>query len=137
MILEIQEKSYLNELVELEKNCFQNNFWNEQQILSHLKTGKTLVFQEEKILGYVFYLESYWEIEILRIGVKEEFQRNKIGTKLLNYLKSKKKEIFLEVSNLNIKAINFYKKNEFKSTYIRKKYYLDGSDAICFSWKLS
>jgi len=111
MILEIQEKSYLNELVELEKNCFQNSFWNEQQILSHLETGKTLVFQKEKILGYVFYSESYWEIEILRIGIKEEFQRNKIGTKLLNFLKSKNKEIFLEVSNLNIKAINFYKKN--------------------------
>ena len=51
-----------------------------------------------------------------------------IGTELLNFINKQKiqlniKKIFLEVSELNQNAINFYKKNGFVLFKIRHNYY--------------
>lgn len=135
MIVKLENKNYLIELGELEKACFSDLCWTKEQVFSHLENGQTIVFKKEAILSYLFYLESDWEIEILRIGTKIEFQNQGFGESLIAYLKSHNKEIFLEVSNQNEKAIRFYEKNGFQKIHIRKKYYSDGSDAFLFAWK--
>lgn len=64
---------------------------------------------------------------ILSIGVKNEFRKNGIGNKMMNYLvslvKNKSKFITLLVQVENIPALNFYKKNNFKIIEEKINYY--------------
>lgn len=71
---------------------------------------------------------SYASSEIYNIAVKKNRQKHGIGQLLLDsivlQLKSHRtEEIWLEVRQLNLSAINFYKRNGFINKYTRKEYY--------------
>ncbi len=72
--------------------------------------------------------ESKIECEIYNIAVKQEFQNQGVGKHLLRRLISLTVEcnaesIWLEVRNSNKRAIDFYKKNDFRLIYERKNFY--------------
>ena len=84
---------------------------------------------ENIFAGYLITYDSVDSLDIFEIDVDEKFRSRGIATKLLNRLNDERK-ILLEVSEKNTNAINLYIKNGFKVISKRKKYYLDGSDAI-------
>ena len=84
---------------------------------------------ENIFAGYLITYDSVDSLDIFEIAVDEKFRSRGIATKLLNRLNDERK-ILLEVSEKNTNAINLYIKNGFKVISKRKKYYLDGSDAI-------
>ena len=84
---------------------------------------------ENIFAGYLITYDSVDSLDIFEIAVDEKFRSRGIATKLLNSLNDERK-ILLEVSEKNTNAINLYIKNGFKVISKRKKYYLDGSDAI-------
>jgi len=130
LIYEAEEKD-LQIISELEKDLFSEEKWSYFQILREFKNdfSKILVFKEkEEIIGYLIFREIKPEIEILKIGVRKEYQRKGVGTKLIQKLIEIAKEkniskIFLEVKTSNLSAYNFYKKLGFKEMYRRKNYY--------------
>uniref|UniRef100_A0A7V5XF86 [Ribosomal protein bS18]-alanine N-acetyltransferase n=1 Tax=Thermodesulfobacterium geofontis TaxID=1295609 RepID=A0A7V5XF86_9BACT len=132
LINEAEEKD-LQIISELEKNLFFEENWSYFQILKEFKNelSKIWVFKKrDKIIGYLIFREIKPEIEILKIGVKKEYQRKGIATqlmqKLIEFAKEKNiSKIFLEVKASNLPAYNFYKKLGFKETYKRKNYYGD------------
>lgn len=80
-----------------------------------------------KVLGFIQYKLLYETLEIINIAVKKEFQNKKIGTSLLNsVLDLGESHVLLEVNENNKGAIEFYKKNGFKTIRVIKNYYLDG-----------
>ena len=94
---------------------------------------------ENEVVGYIGLFECDKDYNIIGICVKEKFHNMGIGTKLINYSKKiakkeNKKSLSLEVDNRNILAINFYKKNGFIVTNIRKKYYKDNDALIMFCY---
>ena len=130
LIYEAEEKD-LRIISELERDLFSEEKWSYFQILREFKNdfSKILVFKEkEEIIGYLIFREIEPEIEILKIGVRKEYQRKGVGTKLIQKLIEIAKEkniskIFLEVKASNLSAYNFYKKLGFKEMYRRKNYY--------------
>lgn len=91
-----------------------------------------LVYEEEAVIKGFIEIENHFEItDIINIAVSEEYQKKLIATKLLNYVinESKSTKLMLEVNERNFKAINFYKKHNFKEINRRKKYYGE-NDAI-------
>lgn len=83
---------------------------------------------KEELLGYIGVINCTDFFEIIGIAVKKDFQRSGVGSKLLQHIVNTAKEnniekIFLEVDETNIPAQNFYKKNNFSITNIRKNYY--------------
>ena len=86
------------------------------------------VYEEDRnILGFIQYKLLYETLEIINIAVKEEYQNRKIGTKLLDHISELgENHILLEVNENNKKAIEFYKKNNFKIIRTIKNYYRDG-----------
>ena len=69
-------------------------------------------------LGYLFFSSIQNEAHLLNLGVREDFQRKKIGSSLMDAFINQCyamdiQKIFLEVREANNKAINFYKKNGF------------------------
>jgi len=96
----------------------------------------------EQIVGFLSGEIIIDEGNILMIAVKKDFQRKKIGEKLLKeFLKVARekdvKKVFLEVSEKNIPALNFYRKHGFKISYVRRKYYKNGENAIVMEKEVS
>ena len=113
---------------------FLNIGWSENQIINQLNKNTNLsygAFYNETlvsfILGDLFNIEKISEYEILLLYVCKHFRKKGLGKELINIIEENNsclKKIYLEVSKNNSKAISFYTKMKFKTTYIRKKYFL-------------
>ena len=93
-----------------------------------------------KIVGYIGVIDVIDAYEIMGIAVDKKFQKMGIGKKLLDSMITLAKTnninlIALEVDVSNKNAIEFYKKNGFRVTNIRKKYYRD-NDAYVMHYSL-
>lgn len=101
-------KKYFNVHISLE-----NPF---QQIIGYI--------YEKKIVGVLVYSVIYERIELDYIVVEENYRNKKIASKLMEYLiKLPNDNITLEVSAINKKAIELYKKYEFKEVKKIPHYY--------------
>ena len=91
------------------------------------------------VIGYVVLEETVDVINIVDVFVLEDYRRQKVATKLFQYIldkyRSKKEKIMLEVRENNLPAINLYKKIGFNVIHIRRKYYKD-EDALIMEVKL-
>lgn len=89
-----------------------------------------------KIIGFIVGIKINQKMaKILMLSVSKLHQNKRVGTKLLLYFldklsKENIKTIELDVRTDNKKAINFYKKNDFKIEEKIKKFYQNGEDAF-------
>ena len=129
------EAEDVSEVFEIENNLLQTASY--EKILSTLKSD-TLSYYVIKVNTEIvgFYEVSIIppETELYDIAIKENFQGKGLSNKLMDDLlerckQNKIRTIFLEVNNINIKAINLYKKFGFEAYSTRKNYY-GNNDAI-------
>ncbi len=130
--LTINDVDYIEQIFNLEKDIFKNSAFSKESTENLVKADNSFIYAyliDEKICGYLMVLDSIDVYEILTIATVEEYRNKGIAQELLDKIKTK--DIFLEVRESNEKAINFYKKNNFKQISIRKGYYSDPTeDAI-------
>ena len=125
------DRPYVYSIIEKE---FNNRYSND-----NIYTKWYIYELDNKIIGFINYDVIYDVVEIEYIYVDTSYRNKGIATDLLNKMfndvKMDCRSITLEVNQNNIKAINFYKKNEFKEISIRKNYY-GNEDAILMqrSW---
>ena len=137
MIKELKnEEDLINEL----ESSFNYVIHDIKSDLNNNPFSHYIVFiDNSKILGFINYYLMYDRIEIANFNVLEEYQNNKIGSKLLDYLVNKYHDnvdnITLEVRCDNKKAIHLYKKYGFIEKAIRKNYY-DGVDGLLFELEM-
>ena len=97
------------------------------------------VISSNQLIGFVELQGDLEETEIITLGIKENFQNQGYGKQLINFIiKKNYKNIFLEVSLSNLKALNFYKSLGFKKISIRKNYYRsvkNQNDAFILNYK--
>ena len=123
-ISDVNEDDY-KEILQIEKQLFEYP-WNKKDLskFAELEYFRIWKIELNEIIGYVLFFDIKNEIEIIKIGVTKDHQRKNCGSFFINKMKKKgAKNIFLEVSSANMEAINFYYKNGFKKTGIRKSYY--------------
>lgn len=130
--LTINDIDYIEQIFNLEKDIFKNSAFSKESTENLVKADNSFIYAyliDEKVCGYLMVLDSIDVYEILAIATVEEYRNKGIAQELLDKIKTK--DIFLEVRKSNEKAINFYKKNNFKQISIRKGYYSDPTeDAI-------
>jgi len=131
---------FTNEILSLEQQIFDETFRYSQNqiksILSNKNYDVILCYENKNLVGYCILLKSD-KIDIDKIGIVPEYQKNGFGTKIIDMLKEKyKKQLILEVSENNLKAISFYKKNGFKIIGKRKAYYSNGDNAIIMLYEI-
>ena len=123
---------YIEQIFNLEKEIFKNSAFNIDYLKTLIKNDSSFIYIyliDNQVCGYLMVLDSIDVYEILAIATIEECRNKGIAQELLDKIKTK--DIFLEVRKSNEKAINFYKKNNFKQISIRKGYYSDPTeDAI-------
>ena len=97
------------------------------------------VIPSNQLIGFVELQGDLEETEIITLGIKKNFQNQGYGKQLINFIiKKNYKNIFLEVSLSNLKALNFYKSLGFKKISIRKNYYRSvkkQNDAFILNYK--
>ena len=121
-------------LFQLEKNNF-NDYYSQSNCEAELNKMYFCAYVNNMPVGYIGVLPIQDQAEILRLAVNSEYRQRGVAQALLNYALSYLKklniqDIFLEVSDKNQNAINFYQKNNFKTIYTRKNYYNDSTNAI-------
>ena len=120
------------ELFLLESDLFTNS-WSENTLEEQLKIKTSLnlgLKVNNELISYILCQDLFPEIEILRFGVKRNFQLQGKGKfllkSLISLLKQKKyNRIFLEVNTSNSGAISLYKQFGFIDISIRKNYYFE------------
>ena len=137
--LTINDVDYIEQIFNLEKNIFKNSAFSKESTENLVKADNSFIYAyliDEKVCGYLMVLDSIDVYEILAIATIEEYRNKGIAQELLDKIKTK--DIFLEVRKSNEKAINFYKKNNFKQISIRKGYYSDPTeDAIIMKMEVN
>lgn len=108
-IMKIWLETNINAHDFIKKEYWINNF---DLVKNLLPDAKVYIFQENNIIkGFIGIIEDGY---IAGLFVKEEYQREGIGKKLIEYIKPKYKQLKLYVYAKNENAINFYCKNNFK-----------------------
>ena len=123
-ISDISQNDY-KKILQIEKQLFEYP-WNMKDLSKFAEQEYFRIWKidSNEIIGYVLFFDIKNEIEIIKIGITKDHQRKNCGTFFINEMKKKgTQNIFLEVSSANMEAINFYYKNGFKKTGIRKSYY--------------
>lgn len=93
----------------IDKNYWKENF---EFVKSLIPQSEVYIFEKEKeICGFIGVAEQNY---IAGIFVKEIYQGQGVGKKLLDFIKTLKTELYLNVYDKNIRAKNFYFKNGFE-----------------------
>ena len=119
MIREFKDTD-INEIskIWLDTNLKAHNFISSEYWQNHFEAVKDMLLQAElyvyekanRIQGFVGLDNNY----IAGIFVCAEYQSNGIGKQLLDFVKSIKKELHLNVYQKNMRAIKFYQREKFQ-----------------------
>ena len=130
------KKEELFSVYRLNLELFKEDAWDYQGFVASFKKGDYFLIAEKNnsLVGFLVITKILDQAEILKIGVKKEFQGKGIGKELLQKALAQLKkegirEIFLEVRESNKIAQKLYEKLGFKVIGKRKEYY-SKEDAI-------
>lgn len=140
MIITIKEmtKSDPPLFARIDKECFAVP-WSEKAFEDEYKNDIAIYFSAEcsgECVGYIGFWNVSGEGDITNIAVRKSFRRIGVGSKLIEAVIKKAKDIgisilTLEVRSSNISAQSLYKKYGFEVIGTRKGYYSDnGEDAL-------
>ncbi len=101
-------------------------------------------FEHLKLVGYICFNCVYGSVDLDMLLVHKDFRRKGIAKALIERMekhildnkwklleKGKDKlPVFLEVRESNISAINLYSSFNYEKISLRKKYYMDGENAV-------
>ena len=129
--VKVKDLSEINELEkELDLNKTKLNFFNQTLLNKNFKFIKLI--SDKQIIGFLQFSWNKTDCDIISIGVIKKFQNKNYGKQLVEYLKYLNfKNIYVEVSVNNKKALMFYQRLKFKKIGLRKNYYKkEKSDGI-------
>ena len=103
-----------------------NKLFNLEYIINSDTEDVFGFYDNNKLVGFIHVLKTYECLEIINVVVDNDYRKQGIASKLINYVVDYYNDleyILLEVNEHNDKAINLYNKLEFKVINVRKKYY--------------
>ena len=136
MFIRLLKKDDLIELENIENSLFDNPF-SKESCLEELITDNRLylgLFDDNQLVGYVGVMITFDTADIIKVGVKKEYQGKGYSKRLMYLLLQVLKDngvkyVMLEVEHSNYKAINLYLSCGFKEIRERNNYYGENSHA--------
>jgi len=133
----------LDQVIKIENTVFPNpwpRYFFESDLVSD-QAIKLSAVDGCRVIGYAMATVAGPELHITNVAVDPEYQRQKIGTRLVHKLEEKGKEsgcleAYLEVRVSNKVAQMLYENLGYEIAYTRRYYYLDGEDAYIMKRKL-
>ncbi len=137
-----QMEDYAEEIYNIEKECFSDEFWSFELIQKDIKKPDSiyiLCYVDSQTVGYANVSTVLDEAELNRIAVKHSYRRKGAARFIIQQLVSLLKQsgyskLMLEVRGQNIGAVSLYNSCGFSADGIRKNYYQNPcDDAILMS----
>ena len=113
------------QLVEILDDVYGQSPWTLEQVLADIGQSQNwyaLAYSGEELVGFLAIQENLYELEVVQIAVRKEWQGRGIARQLLETV-PQEKEVFLEVREGNTPARTLYQKQGFKEIGCRKGYY--------------
>ena len=113
------------QLVEILDDVYGQSPWTLGQVLADIgqpQNWYALAYSGEVLVGFLAMQENLYELEVVQIAVRKEWQGRGIAGQLLETV-PQEKEVFLEVREGNSPARTLYQKQGFKEIGCRKGYY--------------
>ncbi len=131
-------------IFEIEREVFEDRAWNLALLEEELRNDFTMVgllSKGREGIGYIIARLIQGEAEILRFAIRPMFQGRGLGKILLqDFIREASLKgvtrIYLEVSEKNKRAYNFYKKMGFHEVGVRRDYYSQGENAFVMEYNL-
>ena len=141
-IKQIKEKD-IDLCYELDSNTI--SLWSKRQWTNELKKEgiKAMgLLISNLLIGICVFHVVLDEAQINYFVVEKKFREKGFGSYLMRYLiaqceESNISKLFLEVSESNVTAQEFYNRFDFYTVGLRKKYYKDGSHALLKEKKIT
>lgn len=118
-------------LSELDRLCVGAEGWSAGSFMSEAAKENGIVLyiaENDRIAGLICGYYAVGEGDITSVAVHPDFRRRGLAYKLMkafaDFLPADTEEIFLEVRESNIPAIELYKKCGFQAVSIRKNFYI-------------
>lgn len=117
-------------ILEIERLCFKDFPWQEEDFLGFLKERNCIGLVHEinnEIVGFAIYKLNKRNYLLLNLAIHPDYQRQGFGREFINYLYKKlnsrrnKLEIFVVETNLDAQI--FFRNLNFKATHIEKDYF--------------
>ena len=125
-----EEDDIFQQLSELDKICIGAEGWSAESFRSEAAKENGIVlacFKGERLAGLLAGYTAAGEGDITTAAVSPEYRRQGIAYRLMqeffSLLPEDSAEVFLEVRESNIPAIELYKKCGFKQVGLRKRFY--------------
>jgi ribosomal-protein-alanine N-acetyltransferase len=95
----------------------------------------------DKLIAYLFAMWFFDEMHVNKIAVAEDQRRRGVAAKLMDWCVAFAREngirmISLEVRKSNTGAQEFYRHLQFRTAYVRPRYYPDGESAVVMTLNL-
>ena len=113
------------QLVEILDDVYGQSPWTLEQVLADIgqpQNWYALAYSGEELVGFLAIQENLYELEVVQIAVRKEWQGRGIAGQRLETV-PQEKEVFLEVREGNTPARTLYQKQGFKEIGCRKGYY--------------
>ncbi len=118
---------HYQQITKLEDEVFHSNL---KPIYKSDKEIKALMlFDDNQLIAFLTCKRHDFNVEIYNLAVTKKYRMQGLGKRLIDKLANF--DCSLEVRSSNLKAIEFYQRNNFVKSHIRKNYYKD-EDAIVF-----
>ncbi len=137
-----QKTEYAEEIYNIEKECFPDEFWSFELIQKDIKNPDSIYIlccDGNKTAGYANVSTVLDEAELNRIAVKHSYRRKGAARLIIRQIAGLLREsgytkLMLEVRSQNIGAVSLYNSCGFSADGIRKNYYQNPcDDAILMS----
>ena len=130
----------LEKIIILDHEVLKTN-WHERLYLEEIVNSDSefwLLELENDVIGFILIRRNMVDAEVLQFAVSKRFQKQGFGSILMDKAIeiTNRELLFLEVSQKNESAINFYLKNNFETIFIRKNYYGPSEDALVMRKRL-
>lgn len=125
----------INDILELEYNLFSSP-WSKSDFDKCVKNFFNIAFRHpatNKIIAYLFYsMDDDGGAEILTLAVSKNYQRQGLGTKLIQFVEKKFPIYYCSIRENNLAAQLFFKKMGLKCTNILRDVYKDCDELAYF-----
>ena len=141
---EPMDAKFAEDIAALESELMESDAWNSAKINSELgllNRSWWTAIKDDRIVGYAGAMQADNKMELLKIGVCNNFQKQGIAKKLISFVANDMRNLgaettILEVRKSNISSQKFYEAIGLAQIAERIKYYSDGEDALIFSGPL-
>lgn len=143
-IIRGMEITDLERVTALEKEAFTQP-WSANTLASELLENCfsycSVIEQEGRVSGFAIYWRIAEEGHLIRIAIDAPLRGRGLGRQYLAWLirdmkRNQVENIYLEVRQSNYPALRMYEHAGFQNVGVRKKYYVNGEDAVLMSLSL-